>query len=128
MKIVAFVCVKNSFKSIISEKFAKEFSNDFIFVSGGSNPAKDLNLEGKEIMRSMGYSMKGYRPHSLEELPQKVDYLVTMGCGIECPLMGAKKIINFEMDNYKGETYEEKIEIVKILKEKVETLISDISR
>ncbi|MGL6115643.1 MAG: hypothetical protein ACRC1R_11560 [Cetobacterium sp.] len=128
MKIVAFVCVKNSFKSIISEKFAKEFSNDFIFVSGGSNPAKDLNLEGKEIMRSMGYSMKGYRPHSLEELPQKVDYLVTMGCGIECPLMEAKKIINFEMDNYKGETYEEKIEIVKILKEKVEKLISDISR
>ncbi|MGL5963964.1 MAG: hypothetical protein ACRCZ9_09165, partial [Fusobacteriaceae bacterium] len=108
MKIIAFVCKGNSFKSIICERFAKEFTNDFIIVSAGTNPAPLVNEEGSKIMENRGLSMANYRPHTLEELPENIDYLVKMGCGIACPLVMAKETIDFDMDKYPAGTYEEK--------------------
>ncbi|MGL4568731.1 MAG: hypothetical protein ACRCU6_09430, partial [Fusobacteriaceae bacterium] len=57
MKTIAFVCKGNSFKSIICERFAKEFTNDFIVVSAGTNPAPVVNEEGAKIMEARGLSM-----------------------------------------------------------------------
>ncbi|MCJ8343486.1 MAG: hypothetical protein MJH09_11685 [Cetobacterium sp.] len=122
MKTIAFVCVGNSFKSIVAERLAKELTNDFIFVSGGTNPASKINEDGKKIMEKRGMSMKGYKPHSLHDLPEKIDYLVQMGCGITCPMIKAKNVINFNMDKYPSETLIEKEIIVNILENKIKEL------
>ncbi len=79
MKTIAFVCKGNCFKSIICERFAKELTNDFIIVSAGTIPADKVNTEGARIMEARGLSMDGYRPHSLDNLPENIDYLVKMG-------------------------------------------------
>lgn len=127
MKTVAFVCKGNSFKSIICEKFAKEFTNNFLITSAGTDPASKVNEEGAKIMEAKGLSMKNYRPHSLEELPEKIDYLVKMGCGVACPFVSAKETFDFDMDKYPAGTYEEKEFVVKLLEEKVREFISQIS-
>ncbi|MGL5542026.1 MAG: low molecular weight phosphatase family protein [Fusobacteriaceae bacterium] len=127
MKTIAFVCKGNSFKSIICERFAKEFTNDFIIVSAGTNPAPVVNEEGAKIMEVRGLSMANYRPHSLEELPEKIDYLVKMGCGIACPLVLANETIDFDMDKYPAGTYEEKEAVVELLEKKVREFIDEIS-
>lgn len=51
MKTVAFVCKGNSFKSIICERFLKELTNNFIIVSAGTNPAREVNIDGAKIMK-----------------------------------------------------------------------------
>ena len=127
MKTIAFVCKGNSFKSIICERFAKELTNDFIIVSAGTDPADKVNEEGAQIMEDRNLSMKGYKPHSLDELPKEIDYLVKMGCGTQCPIIAAQETLDFAMDEYPAETYEEKRVVVEILEEKVREFISKIS-
>lgn len=128
MKTIAFVCVGNSFKSIICERFGKELTNDFIILSAATNPAEKVNEEVAKIMERKGLSMKNYKPHSLDQLPNNIDYLVKMGCGIECPFVIAKETIDFNMDKYPSKTFEEKEIIVNLLEEKVRTLIENISK
>lgn len=126
MKIIAFVCKGNSFKSIICERFAKELTNDFIIVSGGTSPKDKVDEEGALIMKDRGLTMEGYKPHSLEELPKQIDFLVKMGCETECPSITAEKTYDFKMDEYPVDTYEEKRIVVNILEEKIKDLISSI--
>ena len=127
MKAVAFVCKGNSFKSIICERFLKELTNNFIIVSAGTNPACEVNIDGAKIMKEKGLSLSGYKPHSLEDLPEEIDYLVTMGCETECPFVPAKEIINFNMDAYSSNTFEEKEIVVNMLEEKVKQFFESIS-
>lgn len=128
MKTIAFVCKGNSFKSIICERFAKELTNDFIIVSAGTDPAAKVNEEGARIMMAKGLPMVNYRPHSLDELPENIDYLVKMGCGVQCPLVSAKETVDFDMDKYPAGTFEEKELVVKLLEEKVKEFIAEISK
>lgn len=127
MKTIAFVCKGNSFKSIICERFAKELTNDFIIVSAGTSPADKVNVEGARIMEARGLSMDGYRPHSLDSLPENIDYLVKMGCAVECPFVPAKETIDFDMDKYPAKTFEEKEIVVDLLEKKVKEFIETIS-
>lgn len=128
MKTIAFVCKGNSFKSIICERFAKELTNDFIIVSAGTNPAEKVNDDGAKIMKIKGLSMSNYKPHPLDELPQNIDYLVKMGCAVECPFVPAKEIIDFDMDKYPANTFEEKELIVNLLEKKVKEFIKSITK
>ncbi|WP_330112420.1 hypothetical protein VSU16_13685 (plasmid) [Cetobacterium somerae] len=128
MKTIAFVCKGNSFKSIICERFAKELTNDFIIVSAGTNPAEKVNDDGAKIMKAKGLSMSNYKPHPLDELPQNIDYLVKMGCAVECPFVPAKETIDFDMDKYPANTFEEKELIVNLLEKKVKEFIKSITK
>ena len=128
MKTIAFVCKGNSFKSIICERFAKELTNDFIIVSAGTNPAEKVNDDGAKIMKAKSLSMSNYKPHPLDELPQNIDYLVKMGCAVECPFVPAKEIIDFDMDQYPANTFEEKELIVNLLEKKVKEFIKSITK
>lgn len=128
MKTIAFVCRGNSFKSIICERFAKELTNDFIIVSAGTNPAEKVNDDGAKIMKAKNLSMSNYKPHSLDELPQNIDYLVKMGCAVECPFVPAKETIDFDMDKYPANTFEEKELIVNLLEKKVKEFIKSITK
>lgn len=128
MKTIAFVCKGNSFKSIICERFAKELTNDFIIVSAGTNPAEKVNDDGAKIMKAKSLSMSNYKPHPLDELPQNIDYLVKMGCAVECPFVPAKETIDFDMDKYPANTFEEKELIVNLLEKKVKEFIKSITK
>lgn len=128
MKTIAFVCRGNSFKSIICERFAKELTNDFIIVSAGTNPAEKVNDDGAKIMKAKSLSMSNYKPHPLDELPQNIDYLVKMGCAVECPFVPAKETIDFDMDKYPANTFEEKELIVNLLEKKVKEFIKSITK
>ena len=128
MKTIAFVCRGNSFKSIICERFAKELTNDFIIVSAGTNPAEKVNDDGAKIMKAKSLSMSNYKPHPLDELPQNIDYLVKMGCAVECPFVPAKETIDFDMDKYPANTFEEKEIVVNLLEKKVKEFIKSITK
>jgi protein-tyrosine-phosphatase len=58
--------------------------------SAGSHPSGRINPKAIAAMRERGYDLSTHLSKSLAEVPQEgYDYLVTMGCGDECPLIPA---------------------------------------
>jgi protein-tyrosine-phosphatase len=91
MKKVLFVCIENSNRSQMAEAFAKMYGNNKIEAySSGSRPSGIINPKAIAAMKELGYDLSTHRSKSLDEIPQiKYDYVITMGCGDECPFIQA---------------------------------------
>jgi arsenate reductase len=89
--LVLFVCIENSCRSQMAEAFAHLFAQDLIqAVSAGSQPSGEVNPQAVTVMAELGYDLSSHSSKSLQELPQvKYDYVITMGCGDECPFIPA---------------------------------------
>jgi len=92
-KRVLFVCIENSNRSQIAEAFARIHGGDRVEVfSAGSRPSGQLNPRAIETMRELGYNLTAHSSKSLNDIPDiEYDFVATMGCGDECPLVRAKR-------------------------------------
>ena len=69
-KVIAFVCTHNSCRSQMAEGWAKY-------------PApKPLAVE---VMEDLEIDMSDHYSKLLTDIPPKLDILITMGCGVQCP-------------------------------------------
>lgn len=91
MKRILFVCVENSNRSQMAEAFARMHGKGEIDpFSAGSHPSGRVNPKAIEAMKEKGYDLSTHISKSLAEVPQDgYDYIVTMGCGDECPFIPA---------------------------------------
>ena len=87
MARVLFVCVENSNRSQMAEAFARLHGAGVIeAVSAGSRPSGRVNPRAIAAMGERGYDLTGHASKSLGEVgPGPWDYVITMGCGDECP-------------------------------------------
>lgn len=92
MKTVLFVCIENSCRSQIAEGFARMHGADILEAySSGSKPSGVVNPKAIRSMQEIGYDLGTHVSKSLDEIPQiEYDYVITMGCGDECPFVRAK--------------------------------------
>ena len=90
-KHVLFVCVENSCRSQMAEAFAFLYAQEVILAkSAGSRPSGQINPTAITVMAELGYDLGSHTSKSLSEIPQvKYDYVITMGCGDECPFIPA---------------------------------------
>jgi protein-tyrosine-phosphatase len=90
-KLVLFVCIENSCRSQMAEAFAHLFAPDlFQPWSAGSRPSAVVDPKAIAVMAEMGYNLGSHSSKSLSEIPKvKYDYVITMGCGDECPFIPA---------------------------------------
>ncbi len=104
MKKVLFVCVENSCRSQMAEAFGKRLGKDiFDSYSSGSNPSGQVNKKAMASMKSIGYDMTHHASKSLDDIPQiKYDYVITMGCGDECPFVQSKNKIDWQIADPKN--------------------------
>ena len=88
-----FVCVENSNRSQMAEAFARIHGGDSVVAfSAGSNPSGQINPQAIEAMRAVGYDLSKHKSKSLADLPKvEFDFVATMGCGDECPLVNARR-------------------------------------
>lgn len=93
MKNILFVCVENSNRSQMAEAFARLHSGDEVTpCSAGSRPSGYINPKAVAAMAELGYDLTTQRSKSLAEIPYiEYDFVATMGCGDECPLVRAKR-------------------------------------
>jgi arsenate reductase len=57
-------------------------------ISAGTQPAARVHPEVIEVMRSRGIDLSSQRPQRLtSELAATANWLITMGCGDECPIV-----------------------------------------
>src|SRR3989442_14166419 len=92
-KRLLFVCVENSNRSQMAEAFARIHGGDEIEAySAGSRPSGKINSKAIEAMQEIGYDLSAHRSKSLSEVPDiEFDFVATMGCGDECPLVLAEQ-------------------------------------
>ena len=58
--------------------------------SAGSHPSGRVNPKAVAAMKEKGYDLSTHISKSLAEIPQDgYEYVVTMGCGDECPFIPA---------------------------------------
>lgn len=129
MKNVAFVCIHNSCRSQMAEGFGKELGKGvFNSYSAGTEDYPEVKPLAVQVMEEAGISMEKHHPKLLKDIPGKVDILITMGCGVECPYVPCGHREDWGLDDPSGgpiEGFRETRDIIRKkvldLKERIET-------
>ena len=127
-KRVLFVCIENSFRSQMAEAFAHLYAQDSIQAySAGSRPSGQINQKAIAVMAELGYDLSSHSSKSLKEVPQvKYDYVVTMGCGDECPFIPADAHEDWDLPDPKMLPLEEFRQVRDQIGERVKELAARI--
>ncbi len=128
-KIVAFVCVHNSCRSIMAEGWAKELGSDVLEVySAGTEEYPAPKPMAMEVMTDAGVDMSHASSKLLSDIPGELDILVTMGCGVECPYVPTKHREDWGLDDPSGGPKDGFENTRDIIKKKVIELIERVKR
>ena len=83
--------------------FARAAAGRHEALSAGTAPAERVHPEVVEVMRELGIELGERRPHRLtEDLAERADVVVTMGCGDECPYVPGKRYIDWDLPDPSG--------------------------
>lgn len=106
---VLFVCVANSCRSQMAEAIAKSIVSDQWEVwSAGSHPSGRVHPVAVQMMEEVGLDLRAHRSKGLAEVPaQEWDYVVTMGCGDQCPAVRARHRVDWEIPDPVGLSLED---------------------
>lgn len=126
VKKVAFICVKNACRSQIAEALAKKLSNNprLRFVSGGTNPADEIDPEAVKVLREKGIPWQG-KPKGIPD-KEGFDVVVTMGCEVSCPAVKAEKFVYWDIPDPTGKGIEEYRKVLSIIKGKIPGLLKEV--
>lgn len=86
-KNILFVCVENSCRSQIAEAIVNNlYWQKFVAYSAGSKPSGVVNPNAIEVMKEIGIDISKQKSKGFDEVKDiEFDYVITMGCGDECP-------------------------------------------
>jgi arsenate reductase len=87
---VLFACVHNAGRSQIAAALFNRYvdASTARAISAGTQPASRVHPEVVEAMRQRGIDVSTAAPQKLTpELAATVQWLITMGCGDECPVV-----------------------------------------
>ncbi len=122
---ILFVCVENANRSQMAEAFARMHgAGEVEPVSAGSRPAAAVNPRAVAAMRERGYDLSTHRPRSLDDMPPgPYDYVVTMGCGDECPVYPGARYEDWQLDDPAGKPLEE----VRTIRDEISRRVRELS-
>ncbi len=103
MKRILFVCIENSNRSQMSQAFAIIHGAGKVEAqSAGSRPSGKINPTAIEAMAELNYDLSKHSSKSVDEFRgESFDYVITMGCGDECPFIPAKKRLDWQIPDPK---------------------------
>lgn len=124
---VAFVCTHNSCRSIMAEAWTKHLGSHLIDAySAGTEAYPGPKPLALEVMTDLGVDMSGASSKLLRDIPDKVDILITMGCGVECPFVPCKHREDWGLDDPSGGPKKGFEDTRDMIKERVVDLIQRI--
>ena len=128
MKKIIFLCVENSCRSQIAEAFAKIHANNKVkAISAGSNPSGRINPKAVNTMKEIRYDLNVHKSTSTKDLPaEKVEVMISMGCGDECPHVPAERRIEWNIPDPKDFSEEKFKEIRDLIELEVKQLLIDL--
>ena len=128
MKRVIFVCVENSNRSQMAQAFANIHGAGTVEAfSAGSRPSGRINPKAVEAMKEVGYDLTTHTSKGLEGFNgQEVEVAVTMGCGDECPLVLARRRVEWQIPDPRDMTPDEFRAVRSLIETKVKELIATL--
>src|SRR3954463_13149751 len=116
-----FVGVESSNSNHSAEACARVDGGDRVEAfSAGSRPSGRINPKAVEAMREVGYDLSRHASKGLEEFNGKeFDAAVTMGCGDECPLVVARRRVDWQIPDPKHMPPEEFRKVRDLIEKKV---------
>lgn len=128
MKTVIFACVHNAGRSQMAAAFFNQLGQSTSkarAISAGTAPAECVHPEVIEVMREVGIDLSSARPQLLTpELASEADLLVTMGCGDRCPYVPGLEVVDWPLEDPKGQPIEKVRQIRDEIRSRVEQLVS----
>jgi protein-tyrosine-phosphatase len=127
-KRVIFVCVENSNRSQMAEAFAHIHGGDHVAAfSAGSRPSGRVNPKAIEAMNEVGYDLTTHQSKGLDAFNgQEFDAAVTMGCGDECPLVLAKRRVDWQIPDPKEMPSDQFRDVRNLIEQKVMELLRSL--
>jgi protein-tyrosine-phosphatase len=124
---ILFLCIHNAGRSQMAAGFARELGGDKVSIfSGGSEPADRVNPMAIDAMAELGIDISGHTPQKFtDELLNRVDVVVTMGCGDTCPYIPGKRYLDWPLDDPRGQNLEAVRAIRDRIREHVVALLNE---
>jgi arsenate reductase len=128
MKRVLFVCVENSNRSQMAEAFARLHGDGKVEAfSAGSRPSGRINPKAIAAMHDLGYDLTTHQSKGLEAFNgQKMDVVVTMGCGDACPLVVAERREDWQIPDPRSMEPDEFRQVRDLIEAKVRELLATL--
>ena len=114
MTTVIFACVHNAGRSQMASAFfnAQADPERARAVSAGTEPGGRVHPEVVTSMAELGIDLSAARPQRLtDELAARGAWLVTMGCGEQCPHVPGLQRADWPLEDPKGRSLERVAEI-----------------
>ena len=128
MKTVIFACVQNAGRSQMAAAFFNALADPAKAraVSAGTRPADHVHPEVAAVMRESGFDLSGASPKRLTaELAQGAAWLITMGCGEDCPRVPGVKRDDWPLPDPHGQGLDAVRGIRDAVRAKVEAFVAD---
>jgi len=129
MTKILFVCVENAGRSQMAEAFTNHLAGDRLKAySAGTAPSDEVNPVVVEVMQEKGIDISRNEPKPLtEEMIQKADKIVVMGCGAEwsCPAPLLERVSDWNLEDPKDKPIENVRQIRDEIEERVRKLIDE---
>lgn len=106
MITVLFACVHNAGRSQIAAALFNQYADPAKAraISAGTQPATRLHPEVVTVMRARGIDLSNQSPQKLTpELAATAQWLITMGCGDECPVVPGTRRDDWPIQDPKGQ-------------------------
>jgi arsenate reductase len=123
---VLFLCTHNSCRSQIAEAIGKEMAKDvFNSYSAGTALKKQINQDAQRIMKdkyNIDMESNGQHNKLIDAVPQ-CQIVITMGCGVECPLYLCDFKQDWGLDDPTGKVDSEFIYTIETIKNNMQSLL-----
>lgn len=123
---VIFACVHNAGRSQMAAAFFNQLADPgkAAAVSAGTEPGPRVHPEVLSAMKELGLDLSHARPRLLTaETAAGAAFLVTMGCGERCPVVPGLKVIDWPLDDPKGQPVERVRQIRDDVRRRVQEFI-----
>jgi len=127
MITVLFACVHNAGRSQIAAALFNQLADPAKAraISAGTRPADHVHPEVISTMQARGIDLSTQTPQRLTpELASTANWLITMGCGDECPVVPGTKRDDWPIDDPKGQPPEVVERILNDIDGRVRRLIA----
>jgi protein-tyrosine-phosphatase len=125
---VLFLCVHNAGRSQMALGWFNHLAGDrALAVSGGSEPADEVNPSAVAAMAEVGIDIASEQPKGwTDEMFGEADVVVTMGCGDTCPFVPGKRYEDWPLDDPAGQGVDAVRPIRDQIEQRVRALLTDL--
>jgi arsenate reductase len=129
-KKILFACRENACRSQMAGAFAQYLAGDkFEVINGGSQPADRVNPDMVKAMHEKGIDMAYRVPQSIQSAISETtpDFIVTMGCGEECPYVPGARMLDWDLPDPAGKPLDFMRQVRDQIENNVKNLIEELA-